>query len=355
MQKRIQTALFAVLIIASLFMVPLAVANAAKLVTYTALDLTTFGEYASEVGDINDQGKVVGVWRASQYDASAFVWTPEEGKTDLAQLDPTQTLSFAFAINNIGQVAGYCAVPPHNHIVLWSPENTVTELNPNVAGQPRDINDAGQVVGLTEIAEYLGLQLYQLPDHAFLWSTENGMTYIPMPLGVHASLASGINNKGEIVGYTLKDNPTGVHITDRAFSYTANKGIKFLAAPAGATVSAAIDINDKGEIVGYYVKDNLQHAVLWAKNGKMVELGTLPGNSMSVAVEINDKGQVVGSSFNSQTDSHAFLWTAKAGMIDIGGPAGATQSKALAINADGQIAGISTIGGTWHGVVWYPT
>ena len=61
-------------------------------------------------------------------------------------------------------------------------------------------------------------------------------------------------------------------------------------------------INDRGQVVGWSqtkAKDKygepIAHAFLW-QNGRMRDLGTLPGESNSGATAINERGQVVGSS-----------------------------------------------------------
>jgi probable HAF family extracellular repeat protein len=48
-------------------------------------------------------------------------------------------------------------------------------------------------------------------------------------------------------------------------------------------------------------------AFLW-ENGKMVDLGTLPGGNFSAAHAINDRGQVVGYS-DTALEEHAVLWS----------------------------------------------
>jgi probable HAF family extracellular repeat protein len=68
----------------------------------------------------------------------------------------------------------------------------------------------------------------------------------------------------------------------------------------GGSYSVAEDINDRGEIVGYdfsniTTRGTYSKAFIW-KNGKMKELGTLPGCSWSRAHAINEKSEVAGGS-----------------------------------------------------------
>src|SRR5215211_2000108 len=76
--------------------------------------------------------------------------------------------------------------------------------------------------------------------------------------------------------------------------------------------STASGINDRGQVVGQsdVPSGAGHHAFLWEK-GKMTDLGTLPGSSLSNALDINDRGQVVGSSTlaSDSAPEHAVLWT----------------------------------------------
>jgi uncharacterized membrane protein len=55
--------------------------------------------------------------------------------------------------------------------------------------------------------------------------------------------------------------------------------------------------------------------VLW-ENGKLTDLGTLPGDQSSTATAINNHNRIVGVSFERAADGgqrHAVLWTLKRG------------------------------------------
>ena len=53
--------------------------------------------------------------------------------------------------------------------------------------------------------------------------------------------------------------------------------------------------------------DTTAHAFLW-QNGKMIDLGKLPGDVFSVAFSINNGGLVVGQSCDQNGNCRAFLW-----------------------------------------------
>ncbi len=82
--------------------------------------------------------------------------------------------------------------------------------------------------------------------------------------------------------------------------------------PGGGT-SIASGINDRGQVVGNsetVAGEDIRHAFLW-EDGEMTDLGTLPGGTESIATAINDRGQIVGYSETAPEDGyyHAVLWS----------------------------------------------
>jgi probable HAF family extracellular repeat protein len=123
--------------------------------------------------------------------------------------------------------------------------------------------------------------------------------------------------------------------------------------------SAATGINNTGQIAGYSYTtgDAAIHAFLYS-DGVMTDLGTVPGGSQSYAHDINDAGQIVGN-----TDTGAFLYNGGV-MTDLNSlidqASAWTLQAANAINDNGQIVGygihfnrsakMGTITGTGVGV-----
>src|SRR5260370_37601677 len=68
------------------------------------------------------------------------------------------------------------------------------------------------------------------------------------------------------------------------------------ALPGGFNYSNALGINERGQVVGYSITaSGKTHACLF-ENGVMTDLGTVPGCSDSRASGVNNRGQVVGES-----------------------------------------------------------
>ncbi|MGB7710777.1 MAG: DUF3466 family protein, partial [Microcoleus sp.] len=156
-------------------------------------------------------------------------------------------------------------------------------------------------------------------------------------LGYDAAAAQGINNQGQVVGYS----GLAFGIT-HAFEWENVKMID-LGTLLGYNHSTAYDINDSGQAIGYSANTltNQSHATLWS-NGETTDLGTLGGNR-SAAVAINNKGQVVGldTTTSSKGLYHPFIWQ-DGQMADLNSlipsDSGWLLREVSAINDRGQIA-----------------
>ena|SRR5215813_13199057 len=96
------------------------------------------------------------------------------------------------------------------------------------------------------------------------------------------TVATGINNAGQIVGYYV--NASGVY---QGFLYSGGT-YTALSDPLGTNGTYALGINDSGQIVGYYFDSNhVQHGFLYSGGGTYTDLA-------GPAYGINDLGQIVG-------------------------------------------------------------
>jgi probable HAF family extracellular repeat protein len=237
--------------------------------------------------------------------------------------------SWAYAINNLGQVVGASRAPDGftSHAVVWNGA-ALTDLGAAGGGYSvaYDINEAGQIVGQQSTASGWS---------AISWF-QGGATYLEnQPGGV--SSAYGINNAGQIVGESEPD------MNSRAYASAWNNGkLSTMGTVGGGGLGIALKINDAGDIVGYSANARgEERPTLW-KNGSPVDLGTLGGSS-GAARAINSRGQIVGTSdapYGAGLTTHATLWY-RGAMTDLGTLGGA-YSRAGAINSSGQIVGLST-------------
>src|SRR5262249_43135513 len=116
---------------------------------------------------------------------------------DLGSLYGNDGNSWAYGINDAGQVVGASYVPFGVHPFLWQDGQMIELgiLDGSSAGGAFGINDAGQVVGdLLYIDGDTGV------DRAFFWDPEQGMTDLGVPTGFNFSVAIAVNTAGQVVG-----------------------------------------------------------------------------------------------------------------------------------------------------------
>jgi probable HAF family extracellular repeat protein len=193
------------------------------------------------------------------------------------------------------------------------------------------------------------LALFPAPIVVFLATSVFGSTqaYTIADLGTlggSQSVANGINNLGQVVG-SANLNSTSP-ITNHAFLYASgvmtDLGVLGVYSSSLGIVdsSSANGINNRGQVVGFsYTSGGAIDAFLYDQ-GQMTDLGVLPGSQQSKARAINDNGQIVGGSLPAGVQ-HAFLYDG--GTMNDLGTLGGTESFAYGINNQGQIVGDSWV------------
>ena len=227
---------------------------------------------------------------------------------------------YGAGMNNHGQVVGWaenttqdptCNAPQvlQFEAVVWQWKRNKIEtqslppLSPDPDGAATDINDGGQVVGISGLCSNAVGGASAI--HALLW--EDG---VPTDLGNLGGQAwntpSAINNKGEIVGFSNTSGDENAGLNPHAFLWTKENGMQDLGTLSGDSVSEAVSINDQGQIVGLSCVDNTFskcRGFLW-QDSVMTDLNTLiqPGNlSIYTANDINSSGEIAGVAVDSAT------------------------------------------------------
>lgn len=132
-------------------------------------------------------------------------------------------------------------------------------------------------------------------------ATGYSLTLLPDLPGSIASVASGINNAGQVVGTT----------TGSAGSYQAtlwNGGAAVDLGGLGGLDNNAAAINSAGQVVGYSWRDTDYYptAVLW--NSQPTPIVTPLGQFWSFAYAINDNGTAVGTRDRARLDFQATVF-----------------------------------------------
>jgi probable HAF family extracellular repeat protein len=277
--------------------------------------------------------------------------------TDLGIL-PGDTISYAYNINDVGQVVGMSQTsptgkydpPPPDHAFLWQ-NGTMTYLGTisgNSSSRANAIRNDGTVVGSSYTKTLTTTGSYPTKQHTFLWQKNQivDLGTLGGNYSLYYSAANSINKAGKVVGSSFTSNGyTLYHAVLWQNSTVIDLGT------LGGTYSAANSINNAGKVVGdSQTTSSTSHAFLW-QNGQMTDLGTL-GGSYSAANSINNAGKVVGSSDTNSGTRHAFLWQ-NGKMTDLG-TLGGNYSVANSINNVGKIVGDSSTpsGTTQHAVLW---
>lgn len=201
---------------------------------------TLAGTNSGQAFAMNDQGQIAG-----SSGTHAVIW--KNGTIqDLGTLGgPT---SEAHGINNLGVAVGFSDTPSDGQRAFVWKDGTMTEIGalPGDTGSRADhINDSGMVVGASEGSGGV---------RAFVWTQQSGMQAIGSLSGSTYSEAFGINNLGQVVGQS------GSALGTRAFLWTSSGGMIDLnnvvtGIPPEVVLTGAIGINDKGEIVAFGIKN----------------------------------------------------------------------------------------------------
>jgi probable HAF family extracellular repeat protein len=168
----------------------------------------------------------------------------------------------AYWINSGGDISGFsetgtdtCIAPAQKYrheAVKWSRDGKIQELPPlpgDTVGFAFGISDNGQVVGSSGLYSNVTLPPFRPPNapHAVLWDQDGKPTDLGTLLGGVTNVATGINNRGDVIGNVQFGDGT-VH----AFLWTKHSPMQDLGVPHGDFVSVVPccnAINNSGDIV----------------------------------------------------------------------------------------------------------
>ena len=175
-------------------------------------------------------------------------------------------------------------------------------------------------------------------------------------LGGNESLASAVNNRGQIVGSAANAIPDPFNTSPFLFGWGTqmhaflwqNGEMRDLGTLGGPDSVAGL-VNEAGQVAGIsytsYTPNPANggappmHPFLW-ENGKMRDLGTIGGTQVFQLNALNERGQVVGSMTLADEDPnhvHPFLWNGKT-LLSLGA-LGGNEGEADWLNDAGEVVG----------------
>jgi probable HAF family extracellular repeat protein len=194
---------------------------------------------------INRAGDVVGeIW--SHDGIRAFHWTEKDGFADPGSL-PVDRLSRAIGINDGGVTVG-SSIPfgdtygdDPNGVMVWAASGERTDIikcfTSDCYAQANGISNDGVIVGYNNY-------------RAFRWDQAAGLVYLTGTLTMGMSTANAINDLGQITGsgYIAL---AGTNEIEHALLWSGTNNPVSIGELTGYGRSAGTGINNRGQIVGY--------------------------------------------------------------------------------------------------------
>jgi probable HAF family extracellular repeat protein len=212
-------------------------------------DLGTLpGHHGSQAADINERGDIAGISYRYGEAPHAVLWA-DGAIHDLGAMPVGE--GTVLALNERRQIVGYSSTLLETRGWIW--QDGVFTLLPLPPGANYSfawaINDRGDIVGAVS-GEW---------TRAVLWPATGGVVELGVLAGDLHSWARAINNRGQIVG-----SSTATDGTSRAFLWRAGTMIDLGPLPGG-TSAVASAINDGGTIVGQSTDQpaGFGHATVW--------------------------------------------------------------------------------------------
>jgi len=249
--------------------------------------------------DINSSGQSVGISRPGSATQTGFLTSADGVTTSL----PLPAYSAATGLNDIGAVVGYAGASSTSAYSAYVIDASgFHDLGVGPWSVASRINNSGQVVGTTETTSSTG------SSKAFLFD-RGTVTYIAAP-NSRGTYGSDINDSGVIVGTFLRTAVPGPGTRNYPFTFEGGSLIQ-IGAQQNLT-GLGVAINDQGWVVGAGNFGGRQVGYLW--DGSVArDLNSLVANAgtwrVHYALDINNGGDIVGLA-DSNGETHYVLLSA---------------------------------------------
>ena len=249
---------------------------------YTIQDLGTLGGPQVTVAGLNNHGDIV----ANIFDNSSRYTTALYSNGVLQNITAKSGIAVG-NINDNGLIATSSGTGASVQAALYNTHTETSQIigpSTPATSVAEAVNQNGNAAGLVTLPNNSG-------EYAALF--RNGQTVAISPVantGAIPYIATSINNQDQVVGRA--STPTG---DNHPFLYSGGVSYDLGTLPGGHTAGAT-GINDRGTVIGYSEYDSAggqSHPFVY-QNGKMQDLGTFGGPSGG-ASGINNAGVVVGT------------------------------------------------------------
>jgi hypothetical protein len=258
------------------------------------------------------------------------------------QNDPT--FNQLLGINSHNVISGYFgsgadAQHPNKGYLIKAPYGQANYTDENFPGSAQT-----QVVGLNDLGDTAGFWVTgNGTNHGFVeWNGVFSSYNDPKTPHAAGSVNQllGVNNNGQAAGFY---NDAAGH----SHAYQVNQATRVYTAIKipGAVSAAATGINNAGDIVGFST-DSAKVTTSWLLKGGHLTTFQFPGGSDTQAFGINSTGHIVGSYLDGQGVMHGFVLSnplgPKSAWQKIDDPNGIGSTVVNGINAAGDLVGFYT-------------
>jgi hypothetical protein len=255
------------------------------------------------------------------------------------QADPT--FNQLLGINSKDVISGYFGIGSASHpnkgYLLDPPYAQSNYVNENFPGSVQT-----QVTGLNNLGDSAGFYVNAKgTNRGFVeWNGVYESFTNPSTPKMAGSVNQllGVNNKGIAVGFynDAKNNAHPYEVNQATDVFTT------LNVPGSAT---ATGINNNGDIVGFTTQSGATHSWLRLPTGQLITF-QFPGGSDTEAFGINDHNEIVGSYTDGAGVDHGFTLTAPTGPVShwqsIDDPNGVGSTVVNGLNDAGDLVGFYT-------------
>jgi probable HAF family extracellular repeat protein len=216
------------------------------------------------------------------------------------------------------------------------------------------VSDSGLVAGASENGAIDALTGW--PEiRATLW--KNGEIINLGNFGGNESMASGVNNRGQVVGFatnTIPDQNSGFGTQIRAFLWEKGvmRDLSTLGGPDTPDAFAAVN-NERGQILGISFGGGPPNGTFLWSNGTTQYVIDAFGGTDTSPFYLNNRGMIVGhAGLPGDLTVHPYLWY-KGVMMDLG-TFGGDNGEAVWANDEGEVIGTADLPGdvAHHGFLW---